>query len=132
MSSFSTAIKIDAPVRAVWEVLADVASIYRWNPGVVNSHATTQDTTGLGACRHCDLGGNSYLDEEVVEWQADERLTMRITDTNLPFKTADIRFRLRAEGDGTVVTVSPEYRLRYGVLADCLTRSMYGAPTKMV
>ena len=56
------------------------------------------------------------MDEEVVEWQTGKRLTMRIVGTNLPFKAADIRFSLRPENGATVVTVSPLYQLKFGVL----------------
>jgi hypothetical protein len=62
------------------------------------------------------LGGGNYLDERVVVWVPERALTMRITGTNLPFKSADIRFTLREEGEGTVVTVSPLYELKYGVI----------------
>ncbi len=120
MSSFMTEIKINASVEDVWEVLADIGSIDRWNPGVVSSRATTDEATGLGACRYCDLGGENYLDEEVVEWEDGERLTMRIVGTNLPFKTADIRFRLHPENGATLVAVSPEYELKYGPLGGLL------------
>lgn len=120
MSSFTTEIKIDASLEGVWGVLADIGSIERWNPGVISSHATTGEATGLGACRYCDLGGENYLDEEVVEWEDGERLTMRIVGTNLPFKTADVRFRLHTENGATLVTVSPEYELKYGLLGGLL------------
>ena len=40
---------------------------------------------------------------------------MRVIGTNRPFQTADIRFRLQPEHDATVVTVSPEYTLKYGL-----------------
>ncbi len=40
---------------------------------------------------------------------------MRVIGTNLPFQTVDIRFRLQPEHDATVVTVSPEYTLKYGL-----------------
>ncbi len=117
MASFETEIEIDAPVEEVWRALADIGDIYRWNPGVVKSHATTDKVTGIGAGRHCDLGGKNYLDEEVVEWENQKQLTMRIIGTNMPFKTADIRFVLRADNErSTVVSVSPEYTLKFGVL----------------
>ena len=116
MSSFTTEINIDAAADEVWEALADIGNIYAWNPGVAASHLTTDEATGIGAARYCDLGGKNYLDEQVVEWEDGERLTMRVTGTNLPFKTADIRFRLRPdpESGGTTVAVSPEYELKYG------------------
>ena len=82
---------------------------------------TTDQTTGVGAGRHCDLGGKNYLDEEVVEWEAETGLTMRIIGTNMPFETADIRFTLRSDsGDSTVITLSPQYVLKFGPLGKIL------------
>ncbi len=45
---------------------------------------------------------------------------MRIVGTNLPLKTAEIRFALRPAGGGTIVTVSPTYRLKFGPLGPML------------
>jgi uncharacterized protein YndB with AHSA1/START domain len=122
MASFTTEITIEAPPEGVWRVLADIGDIQRWNPGVVSSRNTSAHPTGMGASRHCDLGGQNYLDEEVVEWEEGRRLTMRVVDTNLPFQTIDIRFRLQAENGATVVSLSPEYTLKYGMLGAIMDR----------
>ncbi|WP_420645125.1 SRPBCC family protein [Candidatus Leptofilum sp.] len=122
MGSFATEITIDAPVTAVWQALGNIGEIYQWNPGVRASHTTSAQTEGMGATRFCDLGGKNYLDEEVVLWQPNEKLTMRITGTNLPFAEGDIRFTLRPEGEQTVVTVSPLYKLKFGLLGQLLDR----------
>jgi uncharacterized protein YndB with AHSA1/START domain len=122
MSSFTTSTTINAPARAVWSALADIGTISAWNPGVQASHTTSQLDSGLGATRHCDLGGRNFLDEEVVEFEAGERLTMRIVKTNMPFRRADIRFRLEADGDTTEVSVSPDYELKYGPVGTLLDR----------
>jgi len=114
MSSFTTEITINATGDEVWNALADIGNIYQWNPGVIDSHLTTDEAYGIGAGRHCDLGGKNYLDEKVVEWEDGKRLTMRIVGTNLPFRTVDIRFTLRPEDGGTVVSLSPDYELKYG------------------
>lgn len=111
--TFSTTVHIDAPVNAVWRVLADIGTIERWNPGIKRSRVTN-DAHGVGGSRHCDLGGSTYLDEEVVTWEPEHRLTMRVSDTNLPFKHAEIRFTLESEGGGTRIQVSPQYILEYG------------------
>jgi hypothetical protein len=42
--------------------------------------------------------------------------------TNLPFETADIRFSLRSDGDHTIVTISPKYKLKYGPLGSFMDR----------
>lgn len=116
MSSFSTEVFIQAKPEEVWKVLSDIGEIHTWNPGVIDSHVTSEPDQGVGAARFCDLGGGNYLDESVVVWDPKRALTMRITDTNLPFKSADIRFSLQEEGEGTVVEVSPLYELKYGVI----------------
>lgn len=115
MHDFTVKEKINAPVQEVWKALADIGNIYQWNPGVKESH-TTNDNEGLGGSRHCDLGGKNYLEEDVVKWEENKYLTMRITETNLPFKSADINFSLNANGDGTLVSVNPVYELKFGPL----------------
>ncbi len=120
MSNFTTEIKIDAPVDRVWDTLADIGSIDEWNPGVKRSHVTTDRREGLGTGRHCELPGKKHLDETVVDWEPHQRLTMRIVGTNLPLKTAEIRFALRPAGGGTIVTVSPTYKLKFGPLGTVL------------
>lgn len=120
MGSFAVTEHINASTKDVWRALAAIGDINQWNPGVISSHVTTESTTGLGARRYCDLGGKNYLDEEVVTWDEDRALTMRIVGTNLPFAAADICFTLQADGGKTVVQVSPDYRLKYGPLGALL------------
>ena len=122
MASFVTSTVINAPHDQVWAALADIGTIHVWNPGVNDSHTTSDADSGLGATRHCDLGGKNYLNEEVVEFDEGERITMRIVDTNLPFDRADIRFRLRTEGDATHVSVAPDYRLKFGPIGALMDR----------
>jgi uncharacterized protein YndB with AHSA1/START domain len=122
MSTFSESIVISAPLFRVWDTLGDIGRIHEWNPGVVASRKTTPGDDGVGASRHCDLGGRHYLDEEVVEWEPQRALTMRITATSLPLKSADIRFTLVGHGHQTTVTVSPTYTLKFGWAGQLLDR----------
>ncbi len=116
MGEFEEQVTISAPAEKVWDSLADIGNIYVWNPGVVHSEQTTLGDVDMGACRRCELGGKNYLIEEVVEFERPYKLTMRITETNLPFKTADIRFWIEPKGDESRVTVSPTYQLKFGPL----------------
>ena len=122
MGSFVTETNINAPVEQVWQTLSAIGDIYQWNPGVKASRTTSAQAKGYGATRFCDLGGENHLDEKVVAWQPNEKLTMRIVGTNLPFVTADIRFTLHPEPDGTRVAVSPQYQLKYGLMGSLLDR----------
>jgi len=121
MNSFTKDIVIGASAEAVWSVLGDIGSIADWNPGVRKSYLVG-DSTEMGGRRLCELSDKIYLDEEVVEWEALRHLTMRITATNLPFKTGDIRFTLVPVGSGTQVTVSPVYSLKFGLLGALMDR----------
>ena len=129
MGEFAESIIISAPIEQVWQTLADIGSIYLWNPGVKASNQTTSGEVGVGSCRHCNLGGKNFLDEEVVTFEPYNKIIFRITNTNMPFKTADIRFTLQPNGTATDVTVSPIYQLNYGLIGKLLdvvmVRSQY-------
>ena len=120
MSTFVEKITIHASKGDVWNVLANIGSIAQWNPGVVESRMTTSGELGLGAGRRCELGGKNYLDEDVIEWEPEKKLTMRIMGTNLPFKRADIRFSLEGSDRETTVAVSPDYELKFGLVGQLL------------
>lgn len=130
MGTFTKQITINASKEKIWNTLGDIGSIHVWNPGVVDSHTTSSGEIGLGSARYCNLGGKNYLEEEVVEWIPGKKMTIRIVGTNLPFAMADIRFKLENRGSTTDVTVSPEYKLKYGVIGKLLdvmmVRTQYG------
>ena len=128
MTRFSTAIKINAPKEKVWEMLADLGSIYKWNPGVSHSYGTSPEIGGEGAMRHCDLqnakgGSMGYLKERAFDWRESEGFTIDVYESNLPLNRNHVRFDLESNGDGTVVTITPDYSLKFGplgVIADLL------------
>lgn len=122
MGTFTETIAIRASLPQVWQTLADIGSIHEWNPGVTASHIEGEAGSGLGARRHCDLGGNNYLKESVVSLSEHQHITMRIDETNLPFTHADIRFDLDAAGTLTIVSVTPLYAVKYGVVGRLIDR----------
>ena len=124
MGTFSETVVIHAPREAVWRALADIASIHEWNPGVQASSLTSDQAEGVGASRVCDLGRAGDLHEEVAMWEPPRRLTLRITQTDLPFARGDIAFTIREEAEGTAVTVAPDYALKYGPLGSLLDALM--------
>lgn len=121
MSTFTERTTIDTPRQDVWAALADIGNIATWNPGLLGSHRTN-DIDGVGGARHCDISTKHSLAEEVVEFEPATAITFRITDSTLPFKTADIAFTLTdsEQHAGTELTVSPTYTLQYGPLGRIL------------
>lgn len=123
MTAFEEEIIINAPVTAVWEVLADIGTIARWNPGLRSSE-TINAINGLGAQRMCVISRTQWLTEEVVAFRPQQEITFQITRTTLPFKVARIHFGLSEVSSGTRVTVSPRYSLKYGILGTLLDAFM--------
>ncbi|MGF1596886.1 MAG: SRPBCC family protein [Acidimicrobiales bacterium] len=121
MSTFTERTTINASRQDVWAALADIGTIATWNPGLIKSHRTN-DIDGVGGGRHCDISTKHSLTEHVVEFEPGTAITFRITDTTLPFKTADIAFTLtdNAQQARTEVTVSPTYTLKYGPIGRIL------------
>ena len=106
---------INAPKEQVWATLADIGSIHKWNPGVSNSYTTSDLEGGEGATRHCDLtGSNNYLEERAFDWQEGAGFSIDIYDTNLPLKSNVVRFDVSEAGDGTRVTLTSDYQLKFG------------------
>ena len=127
MGKFNAHIKINAPKEQVWEVLSDIGSIYKWNPGVTHSYATSEGSGGEGATRHCDIQTplKGYLEERAFDWNEGEGFKIDIYDTNFPLKRNVIQFALRADGGGTIIEVSPEYQLKFGALGAVMDRLVF-------
>lgn len=114
MAHFSIEIQIAAPRQKVWDVLADLGGIYKWNPGVSHSYSSSDNSQGEGATRHCDLSQGGYLKERAVDWREGQGFKIDIFETNLPLKSNVVDFTVEGDVDGTIVTVAPEYALKYG------------------
>ena len=121
MGAFSTEIRIDAPKEKVWEVLADLGDIYKWNPGVSHSRSTSESSGGEGATRHCDLASpKGYLEERAFDWREGEGFKIDIYESNLPIKRNVVEFTVRSDGDGAIVSVAPDYELKFGPISALL------------
>ena len=107
-------VNIDAPPDKVWSVLADLGSIYKWNPGVAKSHTTSELTQGEGATRHCDLDDKNYLKERAFDWREGESFKIDVFESTLPLASNIVTFRVAPAGDGTRVSVTADYKLKFG------------------
>lgn len=108
--------QINAPPAQVWALLADFPNVYRWNPGVEDSRATSDLATGAGATRRCDLFDGGYLEERIIDFDPDHILAVDIFDTSLPLARNVVTFTVVPRGTGASVACSADYRLKYGPL----------------
>lgn len=125
MTTISASTRINAPKARVWEVLADLGGISKWNPGVARSYYTSEQTRGDGASRHCDLQPRGWLEERAFDWREGEGYTIDVYDSDLPLERNRVRFTLSENGEATTVTVTADYKLKFGPLG-ALLDAVYG------
>jgi uncharacterized protein YndB with AHSA1/START domain len=114
MSKVSAEIHIDAPREKVWEILSDLGAVSVWNPVIANSYYTTEAKGGVDAGRHCDFPDGGFVRERVAEWKPGDGMRLDIIEGSVPFDDFYGAYQLRAEGTGTVVTLTLGFEVKPG------------------
>ncbi len=107
MATATRTATIDTPIEDVWPVLADFAGTYRWNPLVPVSHAVGDQSTGLGARRHCEFNndGSKWLEEEIVAFdESNHRYTLRLLEGTEKPPIDDVRVEISARSASPTTT----------------------------
>ena len=60
---------IDQPADAVWAILDDFGSVFRYHPLVKQSGTTNGIASGLGAGRVCHFDDGSSIREEITAYE---------------------------------------------------------------
>jgi Polyketide cyclase / dehydrase and lipid transport len=125
MTTLVNQITIPAPRHAVWQVLADLERLDRYDPGVRSSRLVDGSdggagtraglgvgapagpaagpAIGLGAVRRCDLRPRGWFVERVVHWQPEQALAFDLVTCSLPVRSLRHDYTLTetgATGDG--------------------------------
>ncbi len=102
--------------EALWDVIADYPNIASWNSGVKTSVATSAETTGVGATRHCELSPAGTLDERVLEWVEGRRVKIAVEQASkAPIKFATADFSITPRNDHVRLDISYEFEPKGGV-----------------
>jgi uncharacterized protein YndB with AHSA1/START domain len=105
MTTFERTATIPAGPHAVWETLADLASISSWAPDVDHSCLVTEQTTGVGAARRVQVGRTTLV-ETVETWEPGSTLAYRISGLPPIVRSVVNRWSLVADGSGTRATLT--------------------------
>jgi uncharacterized protein YndB with AHSA1/START domain len=132
MGSLQVSTEIQAPIAAVWGVLANFPNIADWNSGVKKSYATGEQTEGVGASRHCDLAPTGTLEETIQEWHPNEKMVVSIdSSTKSPLKTGLGTFELSSGGsESTTVALNLDYELKWGLIGKLIGPVVHRQLTK--
>ena len=118
MTAITSTIRIQASKDEVWKILADLGGVQNFHPGVAKSYYTSDVKEGLGAARVCELLPMGKVEEHVVDWKHGEEMVLTIAPLEKapPLRDARGRIQLEVDGDETVVTMSLQYGLAFGLL----------------
>jgi carbon monoxide dehydrogenase subunit G len=100
-------VAIAGPSEQVWAMLADFGEISRWAPNVDHSCLTTEQAEGVGCVRRVQIGRSALL-EQVVQWEAGERLAYAIQGLPPVVRSAVNTWTVEADEGSTTVTLTTQ------------------------
>jgi len=104
-------------VEAVWDVLDDYGTVYKYNPGVERSEILGEKQTGLGARRVCNFYDGSSLKETIIKYVPNRGYSFMLSDFSLPLKRATSHFQLEPlSRDKCLLSVTIEFEPKFGPL----------------
>ncbi len=104
-------------VEAVWKVLDDYGTVYRYNPAVESSELLSDKKTGLGARRVCHFYDGSSLKEAIIKYVPNQGYSFMLSDFSLPLKRATTHFQLAPlHTDTCLLSVTIEFEPKFGPL----------------
>jgi len=112
METVIQSVTLNTSKKEAWKVLADFGNAHKYFNGIENAYLMTDQQTGVGTVRHCDLpsmmGMKQYIDEEITDWVEGEEFTYVVTNTAAPIKDGIAKWRV--EGDETQSTIHVDIR----------------------
>ena len=82
LNSYTT-VNIDAPASRIWDVVKDFDGLETWHPAFSDDVIKSGTNNQVGAIRTLTLQDGPSFDEELLEWNAEERTyTYRVIDPN--------------------------------------------------
>lgn len=108
MITFEVSILIRRPAKDVFEFVADGRNASKWNSAVVEAKKVSEGPIGLGTkfwmARELP-GGRFENDFEIIEYEPDTKLTVKITSGATPFV---YHYRFEQVGKDTMFSVTAE------------------------
>ena len=108
----------------MWDVLADLEAVARYNPAVRASRVTGTQSQGVGAQRECDLVPKGKVIERVTVWEEGSALGLEVVESDWPITFMRWITRVEPRGSGSRLTQRLEYQVKFGPIGWLLDKTM--------
>jgi hypothetical protein len=122
MATIHHEIHAACPPSNVWELLANLEEVARYNPGVRSAETIGARRTGVGAIRACDLVPKGRVVERVTHWEEGHVLGLEVTESDWPIHFMRWVTRVEPSDGGTRISQELEYELKFGPVGWLLDR----------
>ena len=119
MTEVRSQLKIDATAERILEVLADSVQASRWLPQPAGAGAPEPDTEEIVAPRYYHYDLFSTLEQRATEWEAGRTYAYVIENFG-PIKSAYVSFYATRVADGTLLTQTVNFQMKYGPVGAAL------------
>lgn len=110
---------VRAPPERVWSVVGDFGNEHRWARLIRSSQRDRPDVE-IGTVRRCELAkplmGRTHVEEELVAIEPGSALAYRLRGALGPFAEVENRWRIRADGEGTLVETQARLTPRHALV----------------
>lgn len=118
---------INKPKTEVWPIVADLASVQNYNPGVTKSYYNSKEKAGVGASRICELAPMGIIEERATNWDEGNSYRLHILPVEkVPgFKNAYADFNLKEiNANETEVSLEFVWDMKYGFFGQVMNALM--------
>lgn len=113
-------VEVKAPVKLVWEVLADFGELACWAPYMRTSHLIGEQQSGIGMRRGMRHAWGFRLEEVVTQWHQGKGFAFDVLKAPFPMKDVKEVWVLGPENGYTVVETQVRYGMHLGLLGGLL------------
>lgn len=123
MTKLHNEIIINAPIEKIWGILANVGGLQNYDPTILKSSVTSENTNGLGASRKVDMkDGKHWFNERTTVCKTNEALAYQLTECNFPINALQHSYRFERIENQTKVLQKMEYEVKYGLLGKLMDK----------
>lgn len=109
-------ILIEAPMHAVWDVMADFGSTAPWAPGMVQSSLIGEKKTGVGTHRVLRHAWGFIIEEIVTEWVDGAGYSFKLVKAPYPMRDVCETWILRSDDNHVLLTITVSYGMHLGLI----------------